>query len=186
MRTRSGAWSDASFVRVEKAGVILTTTGAVAQGEEVLIWFAGEGGAYTFEASVLRAGVPVPDRGINGILLGFIEGFAAADAAPKAAEGLQIEVLPANGRGLRLFGEEARLVDLRPQELSFAVPMGVALKFVEGSRVRVRFVANDDATVVDAEVRELTPSEGQCLYALRFVAVGEDHLDVISCFGRIV
>ena len=186
LRTRNGSWAEASFVRVERSGVILTTDAGIAQGEEVLVWFAASDGAYTFEASVLRSGVPVPDRGINGLLLGFIEGFAAAQPEAEPAEGLQIEVLPSHGRGLRLFGDSARLVDLRPQELSFAVPSGVALKFVEGSTVRGRFSANDEQTVVDAEVRELTPTEGHCLYALRFTGVGEDHLATIAAFGAIV
>ncbi len=184
VRIRSGSWCDASFVRVEKAGVILQTTELLGQGEELLIWFASEDGPYTFEASILRAGVPVPDRGIHGILLGFIEGFGPAHQEP--VEGLQIEVLPPNGRGLKLFGEEARLVDLRPAELSFAVPSRVVLKFVEGGTVRVRFSASDEEAIVDAVVHELTPTEGHCLYALRFSAVGADHLDMIQAFQTLV
>ncbi len=184
IRTQGGSWSEASFVRVEKAGVILQTDGGIGQGEELLVWFNTESGAYTFAASVLRAGVPVPDRGINGLLLGFIEGFGPATQEP--VEGLQIEVLPPNGRGLRLIGGEARLVDLRPAELSFAVPTSVALKFIEGGAVRVRFSAAGDEAVVDAIVRELNPSEGHCLYALRFLGVGEDHLEIIEAFQAIV
>ena len=135
---RRGVWSQGQFVRVDKAGVVLVADGAFVGGEDVRVWFALDEQPYTFEASVLRAGVPVPDRSQRGLMLGFIDSWSRGNPQPQR-EDLRLTVLPPNGRGLELLGGEIRLVELSVDEIAFAVPRAFTLKFVEGGTVRVRF-----------------------------------------------
>ncbi len=188
LRETRGDWIDGAFVRVDKAGVVvLTQAPAFAGGEDVRVWFANDEGTWSFEASVLRAGVPVPDRSQHGLLLGFIDGFSGGVSAPETAApetpAARLRVVPPNGRGLELVGGEARLVEVAVDHVSFTVPSAETLKFVEGGSVRLRFeVPGQPEHWALGTVRRLAPGEGHYLYAVAFTEQGDEqaHLQAIE------
>lgn len=188
LRATRGDWVDGSFVRVDKAGVVVVVAStAFSGGEDVGVWFAGPDGTWSFEASVLRAGVPVPDRSQNGLLLGFIDGFEGG--APAEVEGPRagLRIVPANGRGLELVGGDPRLVDVAVDHVSFTVPSAETLKFVQGGTVRLRFeVPGQPAHWVLGTVRRLAPGEGHYLYAVDFTEQGDEqaHLQAIEALRK--
>lgn len=187
LRCRGTEWSPGWFVRVETAGVLAGSSDLrLNGGEDLRVWFSWEGQAYTFSATVLRAGLPLPDRTNNGAMLGFIQDWEREDTSARAKAGLQLEVLPTKGKGIALLGGTARLVELGPSELIFAVPTRVALKFMEGGQVRVRFTAPGASQVVVGRVRRLSPDGAHMLYALAFDEVPDPelHLRAVEAFKR--
>ncbi len=188
LRATRGEWIDGSFVRVDKAGVVVVVSAAVfSGGEDVRVWFAGDQGTWSFEASVLRAGVPVPDRSQHGLLLGFIDGFSGADAPGATGPRAGLRVVPANGHGLELVGGDARLVEVAVDHISFTVPSGETLKFVEGGTVRLRFdVPDQPAHWALGAVRRLAPGDGHYLYAVTFTEQGDEqaHLRAIEALRQ--
>lgn len=188
---RGGSWQPGQFVRVDRAGVAVNVPGLrLLGGEDVQVWFSLDQQPYHFEASVLRAGVPVPDRGADGLLLGFIEGWRAERPGPELVQqaGTSVRVLPPTGGALELAAGPAQLLELRPGGLSFSVPAEVPLKFVEGSRVRLVFQLPDEPQhEVEGRVRRLSQAEGRYLYAVEFEAIGgedELHLRVVERLRR--
>lgn len=173
---RGGGWRRGELVRVERGGVVLRLPGlgggggpALIGGTDVRCWLTVEGRPFTFEASVLRVGVPVPDRSQDGVLLGFIDGFRPAD---RDAAALVLEVLPPNGRPVSLVGGAARLVDLAPDEWTVSTPLDFPIVFVEQGEVRLRLGVPERAPVeVGARVGALSRGQGHLLYSLRIVQV---------------
>ncbi len=185
---RRGVWCQGRFVRVDKAGVVLVVEGDFFGGEDVQVWFTAEDQPWTFEASVLRAGVPVPDRSQNGLMLGFIESWTRGTPQPQRAD-LRLTLLPPNGRGLELLGGEIRMVDLSVEEMAFVVPQAFTLKFVEGGTVRVRFsTPGQPDHLVSGQVRTLSPGDGHYLYGIAFTEVGDvgEHPRVIEVFRSVL
>jgi len=168
---------------VDKGGVVLTCPDhGLGGGEDVRVWFRHEDVPYTFDASILRTQVPVPDRSRHGLLLGFIDGFAEETAADTGS--LSLEILPPTGRGLELLGANARIVDLSVDELCFVVDEAVALKFVAGGQVRLRFSGAGAEVVTTARVEQLSRGDHHYLYGLRFEEVPsqEEHVRVVEAF----
>jgi len=185
--SREGGWLQGQFVRVDKAGVVVVAPGCgFAGGEDVRICFQHDELPCTFEASVLRAGVPVPDRSQHGLMLGFIDGFQLGEVPGQeqaASQGAAITVLPPMGRGIQLLGGDSRVVELTVVELTFTVPVSEPLKFVEGGRVRVRFEQTElGQHIATGTVRQLSPGEGWMLYGVRFDEVEDmdGHLRMIE------
>ncbi len=189
LMARGGKGTSGRFVRVDRAGVVVVADDAVfAGGEDLRVWFQLDGKPFTFSCSVLRVGVPVPDRSQAGLMLGFVDGFEEASAREVQA-GLALTILPPSGRGLELLESDVRVVDLRAEELSFAVPRSETLKFLEGGEVRVRFTRPGRAEhLVAGEVTRLAPGEGHYLYCVRFSGVADPskHLQVLQDFASIV
>jgi hypothetical protein len=167
---RNGTWRRARIIRVERGGLVLTVPGAaLASGTDVRCWLTLAGQPWTFEASVLRNGVPVPDRSQEGVLLGFLDGWRRAD---RVAGSLVLEVLPHNGRAVSLVEGSARLVDLSPAEWTVTAPVDFNLIFVEQGTVRLRLGLPDRAPMeVGARVGTLSRGDGHLLYRLRIEAV---------------
>jgi hypothetical protein len=178
---KNGSWRRARIIRVERGGVVLTVPGAMLSGGvDVRCWISVNGQPYTFEASVLRAGVPVPDRSQEGILLGFIDGFRRAE---RHAGGLTLDVLPHNGRPISLIDGAARLVEISPDEWTVTAPTEFNLIFVEGGSVRLRLGLPDRAPMeVGGRVRELSRADGHLLYRIRIEAVedGERYRELLA------
>lgn len=162
---RSGAWRHAQVIRVERGGVVLRLAGPPLEGgADVRCWVRVDDVPYTFEASVLRTGVPIPDRTQAGVLLGFLDGWRRAD---DGRGGLVLEALPPNGRPVDLVDGEARLVDLQPAEWTITAPTRFTLVFVEGGALRLRLGLPDRAPMdLGARVRRLTRGDGHLLYGL--------------------
>ncbi len=171
-------------MRVDKAGVVVVVSApAFTGGEDVRVWFTDDDGTWSFEASVLRAGVPVPDRSQNGLLLGFIDGFEGGTAPTPEGPQISLKVVPPNGAGLELVGGDARLVDVGVDHVSFTVPAAETLKFVQGGTVRLRFqVPDQPAHWVLGTVRRLAPGEGHYLYAVELTQQDDEqaHLQAIE------
>jgi hypothetical protein len=166
---RGGAWTGGQFVRVERGGVVMRLAASVSSGTDVRIWMTVAGQPWTFEASVLRAGVSVPDRSQNGVLLGFIDAFRPADA--QSGE-LILEVLPHNGGPVSLVSGAARVVDLTPTEWTISTPRDFGLVFVAQGAVRLRIGLPDRAPMeLAARVEALRPGDGHLLYAFRIATV---------------
>ncbi len=184
-----GAWTDGVFVRVDKAGVVVVAPGiGLKGGEDVRVWFSMEETSCSFEASVLRAGVPVPDRSQDGLMLGFIDGWKEqAEATVAIDRALELLIIPANGRGLDLVGGECKLVDISASDLTFTVASGVALKFLEGGQVGVKFGVDGAVLMASGVVRKLAPTAGHFLYGLEFIDVEDEagHLSAIEAFRDI-
>ncbi len=166
---RGGTWTGGQLVRVERGGVVLRLATSVSSGTDVRVWMTVAGQPWTFEASVLRAGVPVPDRSQNGVLLGFIDAFRPADVHAGA---LVLEVLPHNGGPVSLVSGAARVVDLAPTEWTISTPRDFGLVFVAHGEVRLRIGLPDRAPMeLSARVEALRPGEGHLLYAFRIASV---------------
>ncbi len=168
------------LVRVERGGVVLAVAGsAPAAGTDLRCWLTVEGQSWTFEASVLRSGVSVPDRGQGGVLLGFIDGWRKTEVGGGQ---LLLEALPPTGGPVSLTQGEVRLVDLHAHEWLVSAPSGFSLVFVEGGALRLRLGVPGRAPMeVGAEVRELTRSHGHLLYRLGITAVEDQQR-----YGEIV
>jgi hypothetical protein len=169
---RHGAWRRAQVIRVEKGGVVIRVSGTpLGGGVDVRCWIRIDGVPYRFEASVLRGGVPVPDRSQNGVLLGFLDGWQRVD---HAAGTLVLDVLPPNGSPVSLMDGEARIVDLGPSEWTVSAPTRFTLVFVEQGSVRLRLgVPDRPAMEVQARVHRLAHADGHLLYALHIERVGD-------------
>jgi hypothetical protein len=172
---------------VDKAGVVLVAPDAqLSGGEDVRVWFSLEQAPRSFEAAVLRAGVPVPDRSQNGLMLGFIDGWKSEEAPLGKDGGAHLKILPVNGQGLNLIGGEARLVEISTSEMAFVVPQSVALKFVEGGTVSVHYKEGAAEHAVSGTIQKIAPGEGHFLYSLRFDTVENEkgHLEAIAALQR--
>lgn len=171
---RDGAWRVAEVVRVERGGVVVRVPGGGLQsGRDLRCWLAVERVVYTFEASVLRVGVSVPDRSQNGVLLGFLDGWRVA---PEGGGHAVLEVVPANGRPVSLLDGAVSIVDVTPEEWTVAAPRDFALVFVEQGAVRLRVGTPSRAPLeVKARVHRLSRGDGHLLYGLHVEEV--DDLD---------
>lgn len=171
---RDGEWTRGTVVRVEKAGVVVTVPERrFSGGEHVRVWFALDGRPFTFEASVIRTGVPVPDRSQDGVLIGFIdrwtEGVEAGDAG-----GRVLELVLSSGGPVSLLAPPARVVELSVSGLVFMVPVDFKLVFVEGGTVNVRIgVPGRRVVQVVARVRTLALGDGYLLYGIDFQEVDD-------------
>jgi hypothetical protein len=169
---RGGGLVKGTLLRVEQGGVVISAaehhfTG----GEDVRVWFSCDGKAWTFEASVVRAGVPVPDRGRGGLLLGFIDAFSVAAGANEGS-GRVVALLPPGGGPISLVDPPARLLHLAVGGAAFTLPADYRLVFVESGRVRVRLAAPGHQPITaEARVRALSPGEDYLVYDLGFEQV---------------
>lgn len=162
---RQGRWRVGQVVRVERGGVVvLVGGGAPPTGTDVRCFLTLDRDPWTFEASVLRVGIPVPDRSQDGVLLGFLDGFRRAD---REHGGLVLEVVPANGRPVSLVDGAVRIVELAPSEWTVTAPTSFTLVFVEKGTVRLRLALPGQAPMeVVARIHQLARGEGHLLYSL--------------------
>lgn len=162
---RGGTWLAGRVMRVERGGVVLLLPRPIQAGSDVRCWMTIDGQSYTFEASVLRTGVPVPDRSQDGVLLGFLDGWRKADRMPGT---LVLDVLPPTGGPVSLIHGQARVVDMSPAEWTVTAPLAFPLVFVEQGSVRLRIGLPDRAPMeISARVKTLSRGEGHLLYALQ-------------------
>jgi hypothetical protein len=172
---------------VDKAGVVIVAPDAgLVGGEDVRIWFSMDEAPRSFEAAVLRSGVPVPDRSQAGLMLGFIDGWKSEQAPAIQSSDPSLKVMPINGHGLNLIGGQARLVEITTSEMAFAVPQEIALKFVEGAVVSVHYKEGGAGHILSGTIRKLAPGNGHFLYALRFDSVENEkgHLEAVEALQR--
>jgi len=179
-----------TLVRVEKGGVVLThnEAGEFIGGEDVRIWLHHDGAAYGFNASVIRSGVPVPDRGYGGILLGFIDNWTEAkDQA--VADGRRIELVPPSGQPVSISCAPARLVRLAVDGLSFTLPTDFKMVFVQQGAFQVRLVLpGEEPVLVQVQVQTVSPNEDFLLYDLSFEGIpdADSHRMAISRLAELV
>lgn len=190
IQLRNGGWERGSVVGVERSGVVLTAPNLrLVGGEDVRIWLGFEGRHYTFAASVIRAGVPVPDRSQNGLLLGFIDDWKEAKPDAASTNGHMVELVPPNGPAISLMEPPAQLVELVVDGLSFTVPDGFKLIFVESGTVTVRLsVPGREAVDIEARVGDLAAGEGYRLYGLRFEKVDDPtaHQEMVAALSALL
>jgi hypothetical protein len=185
---RSGAAETGRLVRVERGGLILTVPSRrFTGGEDVRVWVTVNDRSWVFEASVIRTGVPVPDRSQHGLLLGFIDKFR--EVAHDAGEaGRLLELLPPGGAAISLLEPPARLVHLDLSQLAFTMPSSYKLVFVHSGRVRLRIGLGELGVVEGtARVRSLASEEGWLLYELGLENVDDAHLHrrILDAFGPV-
>lgn len=175
--SRDGECTQGIIVRVERGGVVLTTpTKRFVGGEDVRVWLSMDGQPYTFEASIIRTGVPVPDRTQDGLLIGFIDRWKECADAP-AAEGRLVEMVPPNGPAVSLLKPPVRLVEVKPAGLSFVVPLNFTLVFVESGTQRIRLgISGVPILEVSAKVRALAQGDDYLLYHLSIEDVPDQDL----------
>lgn len=172
---RGGSATRGTIVRVEPGGVVITAPGRrFSGGEDLRVWLAVEGRPYSFEASVLRAGVPVPDRSQDGLLLGYIDRWTEGSDQSDGLADCVVEILPPNGPAVSLLQPPARVVDVSLRELAFTLPASFTLVFVTKGTVRVRLGTPGRPPVeLSARVHTLAPGEGSILYGLTFQDVDD-------------
>ena len=187
IQVRGEGWVRGVVIRVERGGLVVTAADRrFVGGEDLSIWLAFESKFYRFQASVIRSGVPVPGRGQDGLLLGFIDNWAEAEARGGSGDH-QVELLPANGPAISLLKAPVRLVDLAIDGLSFSVPDDFKLIFVESGAITVRLGAGGIEPIeVLARVGDLSAGEGYRLYGLYFEGVEdpEKHRDLVERLGQ--
>ena len=181
VQARNGAWQRGQVVRVERGGVVLRLARALTSGTDVRVWLTVEGRSWTFEASVLRAGVPVPDRSQDGVLLGYLDGFREAEAT--RVDALTLELLPHTGGPVSLEGGGARVVDLSPQEwvVSIAREFPVVLALQADVRLRIGVAGRAPMELI-ARVHALAQGDTHLLYTLRVASVddGERYTQIVA------
>ena len=180
IQVRGEGWIRGQIIRVERGGLVVTAADRrFVGGEDARIWLAVESKYYTFQASVIRSGVPVPERSQNGLLLGFIDNWAESESRspeskPESSSGQMVELVPSNGPAISLLQDPVRLVDLAIDGLSFSVPDDFKLIFVESGSITIRMgLTGSDAVEVHARVADLSAGEGYRLYGLRFEGVDD-------------
>lgn len=165
-----GGWLPGILCRLEASGVVVNVPGSgLRGGEEVRIWLEGEGRPLHFEATVLRAGVPVPDRGPNGILVGFLSETSAPapDPAPvvRPADPPVLEVRVGTGAPVSLLAPPVVVVDVAADRVDFQVPRSFVVKFPENGLLRLRIGATtSDTTEATGRVGVVVAGEGHVLY----------------------
>ena len=169
---RTGGIVRAWLVRVERGGVVVNAPARrFLGGEEVRIWLPVGDRAYTFEASIIRSGVPVPDRSQDGLLLGFIDRFQL-EGTPLEHANPQIELMPGNGRPIALLDAAAKLIHLDLTGMIFTLPSRFKLIFVAGSVVKLRLSAPGQHPVLaTGRIRAVAPERTARLYDLTFESV---------------
>jgi hypothetical protein len=192
IQVRGEGWIRGQVVRVERGGLVVTASDRrFFGGEDARVWLAVESKYYTFQASVIRAGVPVPERNQDGLLLGFIDNWAESEARSAAVnnpvgQSHVVELVPSNGPAISLLEAPVRLVDLAIDGLSFSVPDDFKLIFVESGSITVRLGAVGKSPIeVHARVGDLSAGEGYRLYGLYFEGVEdpEQHRELIDAIA---
>jgi hypothetical protein len=185
---RSGGWSRGQLVRVEPGGVVVhAPTLRLSGGEDVRCWFSLDATPRSFEASVIRTGVAVPDRSQFGVLLGFIDGWTAGVQPPGSDHGLDLLIVPPNGPGISLIHGPGRLVELGVDGLSFTLPADHILVFVEGAGTRLRFcMPGEPEQQVEARVRSVLSGDTHMLYHVEVLGIEdpESYRQVVSALQR--
>jgi hypothetical protein len=174
IQVRGEGWIRGQVVRVERGGLVLTAQDRrFVGGEDLRVWLALDSKYYTFHASVIRSGVPVPERSQDGLLLGFIDNWTISDSdAEQRTKGHTVELVPANGPPISLLDAPVRLVELAIDGLSFSVPDEFKLIFVESGAITVRLGVQGTAPIdIQARVGDLSAGEGYRLYGLYFEGV---------------
>lgn len=171
---RRGGWLRGTVLRVEKGGVVISAPGRrLHGGEDVRVWLALEDRPYTFEASVIRVGVPVPDRSQDGVLLGFIDRWLEGTAARVPMDRV-IELIPPVGPPVDLRAPPAQLIEIALDGVAFTLPSEFKLIFVENGQVGLRLGApGHPVAEIECRVQTLAPGEGYLLYGLRFEGIGD-------------
>ncbi len=172
---REGGWSRGQLVRVEPGGVVVYAPDLrLSGGEDLRCWFSLDGLPRSFEASVIRAGVPVPDRSQHGFLLGFIDNWTQGEAKASSGHGLDLLILPPNGPGISLLHGPGRLMELSVDVFTFTMPAQHTLVFVEGGSTRLRLVMpGEPQQDVGARIRSLVPGDSHMLYTVEVAGVEE-------------
>jgi hypothetical protein len=190
IQVRGEGWIRGQVVRVERGGLVVTAADRrFVGGEDTRVWLAVESKYYTFQASVIRAGVPVPERSQDGLLLGFIDNWSEAESRSTGSsitESHVVELIPSNGPAISLLQPPVRLVDLAIDGLSFSVPDDFKLIFVESGSITLRLGTVDaEAIEIHARVSDLSAGEGYRLYGLCFEGVEdpEQHRQLIEAIG---
>jgi hypothetical protein len=168
---------------VEAGGVVLLAPGLrLAGGEDLRCWFSLDGMARSFEASVIRTGVAVPDRSQFGVLLGFIDGWRIDAEDASAGHGLDLLILPPNGPGISLVHGPGRLMELGVEGLSFTLPAANTLVFVQGGRTRLHLCCpGEPDQEVEARIRSTHAGDARLLYHVEFLGLQDP-----GAFRRLV
>ncbi len=165
LQPRQGAWQRGLVVRVEHGGVVIRMARPPAPGTDLHAWLTVEGRSWTFEASVVRVGVPVPDRSQEGVLLGYLASFREAPAGSERR--VTLELLPHTGGPLSLEGGGARIVDFTPERWLVSVPRDFPVVLAVKAEVKLRLGLSDRAPVgVEARVSGLARGEQHLVYTL--------------------
>jgi hypothetical protein len=189
VQVRGEGWIRGQIVRVERAGLVVTASDRrFIGGEDLRVWLAVDSKYYTFHASVIRSGVPVPERSQDGLLLGFIDNWTISDSdTEERTQGHTVELVPINGPAISLLDAPVRLVELAIDGLSFSVPDEFKLIFVESGAITVRLGVQGTKPVdIQARVGDLSAGEGYRLYGLYFEGVedAERHRSLVDELTR--
>lgn len=170
---RKGGWTRGSLLRIDRAGVVVLIPDLrLASGEDVRCWFVLDGIPYTFEASIIRTHLPVPDRSQIGYLLGFIDEWTRGDSASNGEHGIDIKIFPPNGPGISLVHGPGRIMELLLNNIGFTLPTAYTLVFIEGSKCKLKFIMpGEDSIEVEGKIVSRTPSESHSLYHLTIEGV---------------
>jgi len=122
-------------VRVEPGGLVLVAPKhPFVAGEEIRAWLDASPRGVRFEASVIRVGVPVPDRSQHGIMLGFLDRFEVERAVPEG----HLDLLPAGGGAVSLLEPPAALLRIGLRGLVVMLPLTSRVFLIPGARVRLQ------------------------------------------------
>ena len=157
-------------------------------GEDVRCWFNLDSTPRSFEASVIRTGVPVPDRSQYGVLLGFIDSWTIGGEATQQDHGFELSILPPNGPGISLLHGPGRLMELTVDAISFTLPADHILVFVEGAGTRLRLaMPGDDPQEVNARIDSVLAGETHVLYhvEVRGIEDPERYRQLVTALQRV-
>jgi len=180
---RPGApWLAGVVCRLEPAGLVCDLPGhGVRVGEEVRLRLETDQRPVHLEATVLRVGVQVPERGPDGVMLGFLSSLPITEGADRS--GMLADVVLPGGSVVSLVDPPLHVVQLDPRRAAFEAPLAHTLVFPEGSVLRLRLGTEADGChEVRARVVGVVVGEGHLLYTIEFedVTHQERHHRVVS------
>ena len=171
---QAGTWVPAVLCRSEQAGVVCDAPGHhLRAGEEVRLRLDVDGTPLHFEATVLRVGVPVPDRGPHGLMLGFLSPIPDFVPAP-AGGGLVAEVVLPGGGSVRLLEAPLRLLELSIRKIRFEAPASYPVVFAEGGALVLSLGSSPgETTELRGRVQAVMRGEAHVLYAVEVEEVAD-------------
>jgi len=154
---------------MESAGVVVNVPGHdLWVGGETRLWLDHEGKSLRFQASVLRLGVAVPDRGPHGTLLGFLKPLEKAPALEPGQQGApHLTVALPGGSEIDLTRPPVQLIGVDINHLEFEVPADFTVMFPENGVLTLRLGDHGEVPhVVRARVERVVRGDAHLVYGI--------------------
>lgn len=165
-------WIAGSFVRMDESGLVCRLPKHDLRGGEAvrLLCEAAEE-MLALRATVLRCGVPIPDRGAQGIALGFLS--AQAPVQLERPAGVDARLVLSGGVCISLIHSELRLLDLGPDGLQLEAPRQHGLVFARDAELEIRLVQGEEHTSARLRIESISQTRSSQVYSASWIDVAD-------------